>query len=74
MGAEEFKLFLGDFCPPVLLLRSNRWSLFFVPLIFHIPEALNLERKCNQETMAGSTISCTNKGVDDFPEQTLAEG
>jgi len=73
VGAGEFKLFLGDICPPVLLFISNRWTLLLVPLIFHTPEALNLERKCNQETMAGSTISCTSKGIDDFPEQTLAE-
>lgn len=73
MGAEELKLFIGDFCPPVPV-KSNRWTLLFVLLIFHTQEALNLERKYNQKTVVGSTISCTNKGIDDFPEQTLTEG
>lgn len=74
MGAKGFKLFLGDFCPSVLLFGSNRWcTLLFVTLIFHIPDALNLERKCNQETTSGSTISHFNNNVDHFPEQTKAE-
>lgn len=63
MGAEEFKLFLGGFCPLVLVVKSNRWTLLFVPLIFHAPEALHLERKCNQQTWLDPLLAALKNGL-----------